>query len=817
MAPSTSIASDLPDSDPDECVSRAELEEEEYEEEEVEEEVSGPDACEIDPGEDEEEEEVEEYEEIEEEVEEEEVEEEVEEEELVEGEEEEEVVEEDEVVEEEEEEDVAEGVAEDEEQEVSEGVAEGEEQVAGDEEQEVVEGIAEGEEQVAGSKEQKVVEGVAESGEQVVQAEEQEEVDMDIESSEEAVDESQDISRDMKVNEIESQPKPQGSTNMVPFPYHVDHIASDSTFSGPSHAPLAMQGANSVMNNGHSKHLEDGKGSNASGDRNEVCKEEVMATKPSEESCIRDVPNFLGARDNVDKIAEQVQHTPVPSENGVQQSVLRSRNRSVSPSPELNNVNKRQAVICDFFAKGWCIKGSSCRFLHVKSKPSESGGKQAEGDAAVASTSGEKVNEGAANIGTRLRDLKEPPFGLTGKGAITSRFSFDSQMAAQMGGKPISSSSIQLEDLPGGITLNSRQFLRSKDAPVFSAAIKDVRTENLTGGWPPNDHGSHAFPFNGGSSFLLNDSLLNRCSSSGSAGKSRTYHSKDSHLSMNNLDNSTRKSSGCMDDDCVGTTSSSEHKQKVQCDEWEPSVPFQPSFIITPVLSSPGRKYDPLRDSNDLHSGVAKSFKFSFISNRFSTQKASRQATNGASFPNGDRSSAPFDSRLHGSSSANNGGPPEKDTFNKTGGAVMDIDDGLADDQSGTMPKEEIASVSNQLDVDEKPRSDGSRCQNNFTADNLDDGGKMDQEVQKESRSARHFRTALIDCVKELLKPTWREGHLSKDAHNTIVRKSVEKVISTMQSNQVPTTPESIKHYLHFSRTKIAKLVEGYSSRYGKS
>ncbi|CAI0468749.1 unnamed protein product [Linum tenue] len=804
MAPSTSIASDLPDSDSDDGVSRAEEEEEEEEEveeeveEEAEEEASGAEECGSDPGEEEE------YEEIEEEVEEEEAVEEIEEEEEV-GEEEE--------GEEEEEEEVEEVAEEEEEEDVVEGVSECEEQVAGGEDIEVAEG-----------EDQEVVEGVAEGEVQVVQGEEQEEVDMDLDSSVEAIDEVQAFSQDMKAKEIESQLKPQGSANVAPSPCHVEDTASHFTFSGCSHAPLAMQGDNLGMNNGHSKNIEDEKGSNASGDRNEVCKDEVMETKPSEESSIRGLPNFLGAKDDVDVIAEQVKHTPLPSDNGIQQPVLsnislsRSRNLSVSPSPELNNVNKRQAIICDFFAKGWCIKGSSCRFLHVKNKTSSSGEKQAEGDAAVASSSGDRINEGSTNIRPRLHDLKEPAYCLTGKDAITSRFSFDSQMAAQMGGKLISSSSILLEDIPGGITLNSRQFPASKDAPVFSAAIKDVGAGNLTGGWPPNDHRSHAFPLNGGSSFLLNDSLLNRCTSSGSAAKSRTYHSKNSGFLVNNLDNSTRKRSVCMDDDCVGTTPpSSEHKLKVSCDDWEPSVPFQPSFIIMPVVSSPGRQYDPLRDSNVVHSGVDKSFKFSFISNRISSQKASRQPTNGASFPNGDKSSVPFDSRFHGSSSANNGGPPEKDTFNKSGGEVMDIDDGLADDHSGTMPKEEIASVSNQLDVDEKPGSDGSRCRNNFTADNLDDGGKMDQEVQKESKSPRHFRAALIDYVKELLKPIWREGHLSKDAHNTIVRKSVEKVLSTMQSHQMPTTSESIKHYLHFSRTKIAKLVEGYSSRYGKS
>lgn len=42
------------------------------------------------------------------------------------------------------------------------------------------------------------------------------------------------------------------------------------------------------------------------------------------------------------------------------------RTRSLSPATEIKEVNKRPAVICDFFAQGWCIRGSSCRFLHIK-------------------------------------------------------------------------------------------------------------------------------------------------------------------------------------------------------------------------------------------------------------------------------------------------------------------------------------------------------------------------------------------------------------------------------------------------------------------
>ncbi|KAE8715177.1 protease-related family protein [Hibiscus syriacus] len=81
----------------------------------------------------------------------------------------------------------------------------------------------------------------------------------------------------------------------------------------------------------------------------------------------------------------------------------------------------------------------------------------------------------------------------------------------------------------------------------------------------------------------------------------------------------------------------------------------------------------------------------------------------------------------------------------------------------------------------------------------------------------RHFHAALVDLIKELLKPTWREGHLGKDAHNIIVKKAVDKVLGSIQPHQFPITFESAKQYLSSSQPKIARLVEGYIDKYRKS
>lgn len=46
--------------------------------------------------------------------------------------------------------------------------------------------------------------------------------------------------------------------------------------------------------------------------------------------------------------------------------VLKTRERSSSPAADSRGGSKRLAMRCEFFSRGWCIKGNSCRFLHIK-------------------------------------------------------------------------------------------------------------------------------------------------------------------------------------------------------------------------------------------------------------------------------------------------------------------------------------------------------------------------------------------------------------------------------------------------------------------
>uniref|UniRef100_A0A0E0DTI2 C3H1-type domain-containing protein n=1 Tax=Oryza meridionalis TaxID=40149 RepID=A0A0E0DTI2_9ORYZ len=79
------------------------------------------------------------------------------------------------------------------------------------------------------------------------------------------------------------------------------------------------------------------------------------------------------------------------------------------------------------------------------------------------------------------------------------------------------------------------------------------------------------------------------------------------------------------------------------------------------------------------------------------------------------------------------------------------------------------------------------------------------------------FRFHLVEHVKELVKPIWKEGNLSKEAHKLIVKKSVDKIFASLEPNQMPETEKAITTYITASAPKIEKLVKAYVDRHRTS
>lgn len=99
------------------------------------------------------------------------------------------------------------------------------------------------------------------------------------------------------------------------------------------------------------------------------------------------------------------------------------------------------------------------------------------------------------------------------------------------------------------------------------------------------------------------------------------------------------------------------------------------------------------------------------------------------------------------------------------------------------------------------------------------DDGQVDEDGKKskDSKGMKMFKFALVEFVKELLKPTWKEGHMSKEAHKTIVKKVVDKVTGSMESSHIPQTQDKIDQYLSYSKSKLTKLVNAYVEKYLKT
>ncbi|XP_028116671.1 uncharacterized protein LOC114314387 isoform X1 [Camellia sinensis] len=117
------------------------------------------------------------------------------------------------------------------------------------------------------------------------------------------------------------------------------------------------------------------------------------------------------------------------------------------------------------------------------------------------------------------------------------------------------------------------------------------------------------------------------------------------------------------------------------------------------------------------------------------------------------------------------------------------------------------ASASNPLDATNTSAGE-------IEIDQIKTPGKS--KKSKDSRSMKLFKVALADFVKEVLKPSWRQGSMSKEAFKTIVKKTIDKVSGAMKSHQIPKSQAKINHYIDSSQRKLTKLVMGYVQKYVK-
>lgn len=137
----------------------------------------------------------------------------------------------------------------------------------------------------------------------------------------------------------------------------------------------------------------------------------------------------------------------------------------------------------------------------------------------------------------------------------------------------------------------------------------------------------------------------------------------------------------------------------------------------------------------------------------------------------------------------------------------------LENDEYGETADAEVGAVENGSPS--SPIDIANTAAGEIEIDQIKSPGKS--KKRKDSRSMKLFKVALADFVKEVLKPSWRQGNMSKEAFKTIVKKTVDKVSGAMKSHQIPKSQAKINHYIDSSQRKLTKLVMGYVDKYVKA
>ncbi|XP_022142123.1 protein FRIGIDA-ESSENTIAL 1 isoform X2 [Momordica charantia] len=572
----------------------------------------------------------------------------------------------------------------------------------------------------------------------------------------------------------------------------------------------------------------------------------------------------------------------------------KKRTRSLSPSAGVNIEDKHPAVaICDFYAKGWCIKGSSCGFLHLKDKFDGSDEHSEEHTGGEYLKKQAQLNEGLQCSTDMLKSpvfhhppdssfLKQSSFSL--KFGLSSERTLQSDFTERQGWDGLHETNKfllnQREDsllstLPDCHKLPSTSFgpsyplsrgvstSRNGLPPTFGLSSGSfmklgVMEEPANVACPrlQNDHLSPVSrTLNLNTTLPTIGSLSSRSTTSNTSSFSFTSSTSASLLgaqkmsiidreprvftTASSLMRSSSSFSPSESDNSLTNApmNSSEYKGKYSSNDWEPSIPFRPSFFIPSINTA--SQYDPFLDSIEVPRIVGGSYSVPLnrqgheeVLTLCTLRKASGNfMVPGSSKPefNDDASSLSSRNKAEDKNDKNcyvHGKDSLLLEAEMQGSSGVDGCNGSRISEAGHvgLTREKYVTKTKKKDTDSELRlpnillhEKDSEADSDRQLGDMDGKHLMDGNVHKESKATRHFRSALIELVKEILKPKWREGHLKKDVHNTVVKKTLHKVLGTLQSHQVPTTVESVKLYLSSSRPKIEKLVEGYVSKYGKS
>ncbi|XP_028766614.1 protein FRIGIDA-ESSENTIAL 1-like [Neltuma alba] len=318
------------------------------------------------------------------------------------------------------------------------------------------------------------------------------------------------------------------------------------------------------------------------------------------------------------------------------------RTRDVSLYAEMKVGNKHHEIICAIYAKGWCIRGNSCSFLHIKD-PENKSGQQIEGELVTQNWKREvQPEEGTGDDVKRSRmPYTQVPLAATQERTFQYSSEFSSNPIIQ---KEVSPSwhpnkSWSVSSFPSslthteGMTTTQRLDMHHGYTSQFESHSPNVNMAthlptaciSLSHHIPSRSGCSLSFSGSISESSMDSQQLLN----SGMACHDRRSPfsgSKREGLALNGSFGVPPHPTGC-------TLNFSSY-------DWEPSIPFKPSFFITSSgRSSVEDQKDPFDIIVEIPNTGDESLKAFILFQRTSIRTSSQVPTNGESVEAANRGS----------------------------------------------------------------------------------------------------------------------------------------------------------------------------------
>nr|GEZ91005.1 protein FRIGIDA-ESSENTIAL 1-like isoform X1 [Tanacetum cinerariifolium] len=246
---------------------------------------------------------------------------------------------------------------------------------------------------------------------------------------------------------------------------------------------------------------------------------------------------------------------------------------------EVNEENKRQDVICSFFANGWCIRGNS---YHMSVSD-----QQKETSVAAYQRSEAQNDEGLANSAAApsITCSSEVKPELQKENIVTIP-SVNDAGTKGLQEKPPANTDSSLHDASSN-PINGSDTLKNSWVSSYTATMEEPGGKGNQFGFHNNKMPTTSYSINHNSSSFQPTKIM-----------PPSNHSSVWPMASTSFSSSTLKHLGSQSEHSYSTKEVLLNPvTKLSTFEWAPSKPFRSAFLISQGIYTPDILYDPIRDS----------------------------------------------------------------------------------------------------------------------------------------------------------------------------------------------------------------------------